>query len=125
MTVNRKGTQRELEQIQQENERLKQKIIANNRMDASNIITVYLHFGVGLSKTSISLETTAHNYYHGNTRSKPIVAGGRNQLHTSLPLNTIVSKLTSTPYNYQLQISHDAGSYICNLVYYHSLYHAK
>lgn len=88
-----------------------------------------LHFGVSDRATGFTIETTAHNRCAstadaaGCLPSAPQVEpGGVESLATRLPAAKIVAHLTSM--NLPATLSPDAGSYLCNTVFYRTLHHA-
>lgn len=90
---------------------------------------VALHFGVSERAVGFAIETTAYNRCAatadaaGALPSAPqIDAAGGDTLPTRLPADEIVARLTRL--RIPAVLSPDAGSYLCNTVFYRTLHHA-
>ena len=89
-----------------------------------------LHFGTGRQPSALHIERQARNFASGdedvagcNRCHGPIHADAPSKLKTRLPLFTILNELRARGINAQL--SNNAGSYLCNFLYYNSLLNAK
>jgi pyroglutamyl-peptidase len=96
---------------------------------AAHAPKVALHFGVSQAATGFTLETAAFNRCAsmadatGSLPSAPqIEHDGADELATRLPVEDIVAHLQAL--NLPVARSADAGSYLCNTVFYRSLQHA-
>jgi pyroglutamyl-peptidase len=85
-----------------------------------------LHFGVSKQATGFCIETQAHNTHGpiadamgGLPRSGIISGTGPAVLPVSVPAQTIVTRLLAL--SVPAGLSHNAGTYLCNCVLYHSL----
>lgn len=88
-----------------------------------------LHFGVSERTTGFTIETTAYNRCAsvadtaGCLPSAPqIELEGSDSLTTRLPASQIVARLQAL--NLPVTLSPDAGSYLCNSIFYRTLIHA-
>lgn len=84
-----------------------------------------ISFGLAEKRHKISIEERAHNRIHSKipdnqgyliTDTK-ILENGESSLKTSINLNSLIKSLEFFP----LEISQDAGAYVCNFLYYHLL----
>lgn len=87
---------------------------------------VALHFGVAAQAIGIRLETRAANACRPNLDAagqspadEKLGIGGPAFRNSNLPTTTIAAHLNNL--GYHADISHDAGAYICNAVYFQSL----
>lgn len=82
-------------------------------------LNLIIHFGVYDGASSILLESKCHNYicdyikYNGKINNE-----GEDVLGCKLKLEYILNKLQLNGHN--VNISQDAGSYLCNFIYYKS-----
>lgn len=97
--------------------------------DAGDLIVV--HFGLSTKRDHVALERFAHNC-RGPTRDETgrqgwpdyVVSGGPLALQTHLPLRTLAAELellVKGEIGMRACVSRDAGEYVCNAIYYHSL----
>eukprot|EP01084_Bolivina_argentea_P157795 274959_1 len=110
-----------------------QKIRASNDKKAKDTIYVYLHFGVASSRNNLCLETVAYNC--ANFKGSPdelgwepnnemILKENKNIYHeycTTLPVEQL-QVLLAKQYGYDVEKSTDPGRYVCNWIFYNSLY---
>lgn len=93
-------------------------------------VVVVVHFGVDVCATSFKLERRAFNEANFRLpdedgfqpRNEPIVEVPGNThdcLHTKLDVAALVDQLRGEGFN--VQVSHDAGRYVCNYTYFSSL----
>ena len=95
-------------------------------------IIVVVHFGVDVCANSFKLERRAFNEANFRLpdedgfqpRNEPIVSEGEacsidTCLHTKLDVAAVVEKLRGE--GFDVQVSHDAGRYVCNYTYFSSL----
>ena len=89
-----------------------------------------LHFGVSKQATGFCIETQAHNTLgpiadaKGGLPLSGIISGtGPAVLPVSIPAQTIVKRLLAL--SVPAALSHNAGTYLCNCVLYHSLERAR
>ncbi|MDX2309088.1 MAG: pyroglutamyl-peptidase I [Hyphomicrobium sp.] len=107
--------------------------MALDRLDAAFAATrphVSLHFGVSDRAEGLVIETVARNACADipdadgkRPRGKALVAGGRNERKTRLPVRAILERLERAPC--PAILSDDAGTYLCNAVMYHALASAR
>lgn len=90
---------------------------------------VVLHFGVSERATGFAVETTAFNRCAATADASGVLPSaahieseGTESLPTRLPSDDIVAHLSAL--NLPVALSGDAGSYICNTVFYRTLHHA-
>ncbi|MDO9384705.1 MAG: pyroglutamyl-peptidase I [Hyphomicrobiaceae bacterium] len=88
-----------------------------------------LHFGVSERATGFQIETTAFNRCLSLTDAAgclpsalEIDPAGSASMSTRLPAEDIVARLRSL--NLPASLSPDAGSYLCNSIFYRTLHHA-
>lgn len=93
----------------------------------------YLHFGLAAGSSAIRLERTATNdkgiRTHGGEsdeqQMRPLDKDGPEQLQTELPVEDcgreLEKKLKVKGFEINIELSDDAGNYICNAVYYRTL----
>lgn len=92
--------------------------------------TLAVHFGVSRRATGFVVETRARNAAQcvadacGEVpRSECLLAGGPDEIGVTLPTSQIVERLRRL--HLPVQLSRDAGGYLCNALLYHSLDHAR
>ncbi len=92
--------------------------------------TLTVHFGVSRRARGFVVETRARNLRQhvfdacGETPLAECIAdGGPNEIAVTLPTGLIVERLRKL--GLPVQLSRDAGGYLCNAVLYHSLDHAR
>ena len=84
-----------------------------------------LHLGVATNETKMRIETIAQNISKGNDiNGKPpkgneIIQNGNN-LITNIPIDLLTNFCIN---NKNVRISDDAGSYLCNYIYYNALHY--
>jgi pyroglutamyl-peptidase len=82
-----------------------------------------LHLGQHEMSSSIRLERVAHNLKAENGGdAKPLLQDGKAELHTTLPLRRWHRILREE--GIPVTVSNDPGCYLCNAVYYWSLYYS-
>ena len=88
-----------------------------------------LHFGVSERATGFAIETTAHNRCASVAdaanclpSAPQIDSGGADSIATRLPADAIVARLHAL--HVPVTLSPDAGSYLCNTIFYRTLHHA-
>ena len=108
---------------------------AINEQDTSNSSrTIWLHFGVNSGATKFALEHQAVNEatfrcpdeMGWKPQKVPIIPSDGGIAHireTSLPVEEITKALAKK--GYEVMTSDDAGRFVCNYVYYHSLRFAE
>lgn len=91
-----------------------------------------VQFGLGESRTTIDLESTARNVRgcrvdeEGARRDEPgrLCSGAPDRLDSTAPVGAIRARLASridSPAIPDPSVSEDAGDYVCNALYYHTL----
>ncbi|MFA6756048.1 MAG: pyroglutamyl-peptidase I [Bacilli bacterium] len=91
-----------------------------------------INIGVATSRNEISIESSAKNIKKSNIKDNSgniflneskIINNADEILKTSIDINKILLELKG--YKIPSYISNDAGSYVCNNVYFYSLYNEK
>ena len=89
-----------------------------------------LHFGVASGMRGFRIETEARNFCRmspdaagGLPASNCICEGGASALATSVPATAVAQHLEA--HGFEARLSDDAGGYLCNAVFYHSLLEAS
>ena len=97
-----------------------------NRLCERENPALILHFGLGAQRSALHIERQARNHASGSEDASGCVSSSGKIHHsapdrhqTNLPLFTILSDLQSHGIN--AHISSNAGSYLCNYLYYNSL----
>jgi pyroglutamyl-peptidase len=85
-------------------------------------VDLVIHLGVAVTRDLFSLERCARNFSKGNDAAGAPPTGvineqGEATLTTGLKLDLLRDKLD----NFSVEISDDAGQYLCNYIYYQSL----
>lgn len=96
-----------------------------------NIINKYnyiIHLGVATNFDKLRIEINAHNSISGNDidgfePGNQIINNGNEIISSNFPFEVIDYILIK--YKDEVVISDDAGRYLCNYIYYKSLYHFK
>jgi len=96
-----------------------------------NARCVWLHFGVASSYKSFALENQAYNIADfrvpdqqgWSPKGEEIVTENQRILQTSLPINNIFHSIRL--YGQPVYISSDPGRFVCNWIYYHSLFRSS
>jgi pyroglutamyl-peptidase len=96
-----------------------------------NIINKYnyiIHLGVATNFDKLRIEINAHNSISGNDidgfePGNQIINNGNEIISSNFPFEVIDYILNK--YKDEVVISDDAGRYLCNYIYYKSLYHFK
>ncbi len=91
-------------------------------------VGLIVHLGVAMEAGRFRLETTARNLVDPakddingmSVATGVVVADGPNLLESRLPLATLCTDLVST--GLPVELSSDAGDYVCNFVYYSTLH---
>jgi pyroglutamyl-peptidase len=91
---------------------------------------IVISFGVAATRKTINLETVAYNRMKiscradaaGFTPTKPYIDAGPKTLKSKLPVQAIRKDLAAA--GIPARISHSAGWYVCNFIFYHALRHA-
>ncbi len=90
---------------------------------------IVIHFGVDRSADSLRVETVAHNSVSCSVDADgelpveaEVLKGAPASLHTNIPIKALLPPRYSC--ELKMDVSDDAGRYLCNFLYYHSLYHA-
>ncbi len=101
---------------------------------------ILVHIGLAASRTHISLERRAHNACGTTPDNDQKLPGdlwgaphgglqqdGPQTSDTQLDLELLKQELEDYPHItlHEVRITHDAGTYVCNAIYYHSLQHNK
>ena len=107
---------------------------ANERLAAlqakySTRNTIWLHLGVNMGIDKFNLELRSHNCADFRCpdvsgvrlRNQRIVENKADFIDTSFSLDDICGRLLSL--GHKVSVSHDAGRYLCNYVFFKSLYH--
>ena len=94
----------------------------SSNMD-KNTMHLVIHFGVAAKSTKIHLETIAKNRFKGTdvdgVTKEGCINENCNEAYLSrLDLNMICTMLRSSKYENFLDLSNDAGSYLCNFIYF-------
>jgi pyroglutamyl-peptidase len=91
---------------------------------------IALHFGLAREARSLRIEKLARNRTENRLdvdgrlpRAARVRACGPRQLHSALPANRIMLRLRAL--GLAVHLSHDAGGYLCNQLFYLSLLHAN
>ncbi|KAK7397090.1 hypothetical protein VNO78_18257 [Psophocarpus tetragonolobus] len=115
-------------------QRLQSAIIAKDSESSNSNKIIWLHFGVNSGATRFAIESQAVNEANfrcpdemgWKPQTVPIVPsdGGISRTReTSLPVAEITKALAER--GYDVMVSDDAGRFVCNYVYYHSLRFAE
>ncbi|TKY61588.1 Pyrrolidone-carboxylate peptidase [Spatholobus suberectus] len=115
-------------------QRLQSAIIAKDSESSNSNRIIWVHFGVNSGATRFAIENQAVNEANfrcpdemgWKPQKVPIVPsdGGISRTReTSLPVEEITKALVEK--GYEVMVSDDAGRFVCNYVYYHSLRFAE
>ena len=74
-------------------------------------------FGESSGRSCVSIETRAKNMKIEDGKAVKIEGEGRDVLTTAIPVERIVSEMG----DYTVEVSYDAGTYVCNALYYYML----
>ena len=94
------------------------------------IMHLNIHFGVAASRDKICLEFKAKNEFNGTDvdgvkKNGFIAENCGMEICCRLDLNEILKGINRGSNNQNVEISHDAGTYLCNYIYYHSETNSK
>ena len=130
MTASAKQGKQELLQLRQKND----KLITNKDDQATTTTTIYLHYGVFAERPYFCLENTAYNECDfpapdelgwQPVKEKIIKNEDLNhKLYNQLDVKQIIKKLNKIN-KYNVRISNDPGRFMCNWIFYWSLYFIK
>lgn len=98
------------------------KVIKNNTINCqtTKTLSVLIHFGLNSKSKEFNIEYQATNYIKDEYKQSVILKDSKQlYLNTTLNCESILQRLNEKGYKYTL--SHNAGKYLCNYIYFLSL----
>lgn len=93
----------------------------NDKSNNTNTLNILIHFGLYAIANDFNIECQATNYIKDEYQACPITHDTQLCLNTILDYESLISKLKSK--GQQCTLSHNAGTYLCNYIYFLSLSH--
>lgn len=87
----------------------------------SKTLHLIVHFGLYAGITKPQIETTAQNFIRDEFQRQPICKEQGNCLLSKLPTQVLVQNMNCTKNCPNCNVSNDAGTYLCNYMFYKSL----
>jgi pyroglutamyl-peptidase len=90
-----------------------------NNLHKCEVLHVLIHFGVNCGGKDIHLETRAQNYIRDYVKLDCLINEHNEDFFCKIDLDKVARELQD---KHKVKTSTDAGTYLCNFVYYTSLY---